>query len=160
MVLGLIVCCEPESRIRIATPVGYTSHSWRRESAMVAVEDCRNLPHIEEGRDERLVKEEGPGSIMRPSISLENNRSQVREVLRRFGMTNPRVFGSAARGEDTDKSDLDILVDAPPGTSLYDLAAIEVELETILKCKVEVLTKGFLASDIAERAEIDHVPIA
>jgi predicted nucleotidyltransferase len=60
---------------------------------------------------------------MRPSISLENNRSQVREVLQRFGMTNPRVFGSAARGEDTDKSDLDILVDAPPGTSLYDLAA-------------------------------------
>jgi predicted nucleotidyltransferase len=104
-------------------------------------------------------KEEGTGSIMRPSISLENNRSQVREVLQRFGMTNPRVFGSAARGEDTDKSDLDILVDAPPGTSLYDLAAVEVELETILGCKVEVLTKGFLASDIAERAEIDLLPI-
>jgi uncharacterized protein len=100
-------------------------------------------------------KEEGTGSIMRPSISLENNRSQVREVLQRFGMTNPRVFGSAARGDDTDKSDLDILVDAPPGTSLYDLAAVEVELEAILGCEVEVLTKGFLASDIAERAEID-----
>jgi predicted nucleotidyltransferase len=79
---------------------------------------------------------------MRPSISLENNRSQVREVLQRFGMTNPRVFGSAARGEDTDKSDLDILVDAPPRTSLYDLAAVELELETILGCKVEVLTQG------------------
>jgi uncharacterized protein len=104
-------------------------------------------------------KEKGTGSIMRPSISLENNRSQVREALRRFGMTNPRVFGSAARGEDTDKSDLDILVDVPPGTSLYDLAAVEVELETILGCKVEVLTKGFLASDIAERAEIDLLPI-
>jgi predicted nucleotidyltransferase len=103
-------------------------------------------------------KEEGTGS-MRPSISLENNRSQVREVLQRFGMTDPRVFGSVARGEDTDKSDLDILVDAPPGTSLYDLAAVEVELETILGCKVEVLTKGFLASDIAERAEIDLLPI-
>jgi predicted nucleotidyltransferase len=104
-------------------------------------------------------KEEGTGSIMRPSISLENNRSRVREVLQRFGMTNPRVFGSAARGEDTDKSDLDILVDAPPGTSLYDLAAVEVELEAILGCKVEVLTKGFLASDVAERAEIDLLPI-
>jgi hypothetical protein len=94
---------------------------------------------------------------MRPSISLENNPSRVREVLQRFGMTNPRVFGSAARGEDTDKSH--ILVDAPPGTSLYDLAAVEVELETILGCKVEVLTKGFLASDIAERTEIDLLPI-
>jgi predicted nucleotidyltransferase len=102
--------------------------------------------------------DEGTGS-MRPSISLENNRSQVREVLQRFGMTNPRVFGSAARGEDTDRSDLDIMVDAPPGTSLYDLAAIEVELETILGCKVEVLTRGFLASDVAERAEVDLLPI-
>jgi predicted nucleotidyltransferase len=74
-------------------------------------------------------------------------------------MTNPRVFGSAARGEDTDHSDLDILVDAPRGTSLYDLVAVEVELETILGCKVEVLTKGFLASDVAERAEVDLLPI-
>jgi predicted nucleotidyltransferase len=114
---------------------------------------------LRKGRDERLVKGGRYGSIMRPSISLENNRSQVREVLQRFGMTNPRVFGSAARGEDTDKSDLDILVDAPPGTSLYDLAAVEVELETILGCKVEILTKGFLASDIAARAEIDLLPI-
>jgi len=104
-------------------------------------------------------KQEGAGSIMRPSKSLENNRSRVREVLQRFGMTNARVFGSAGRGEDTDKSDLDILVDAPPGTSLYDLAAIEVELEIILGCKVEALTKGFLASDIAERAEFDLLPI-
>jgi predicted nucleotidyltransferase len=105
------------------------------------------------------LKEQGTGSIMRPSISLENNRSMVSEVLRRFGMTNPRVFGSAARGEDTDKSDLDILIDAPPGTSLYDLAAVEVELETILGCKVEVLTKGFLAADVAERTEVDLLRI-
>jgi uncharacterized protein len=88
-------------------------------------------------------------------MSLQNHRDRVREVLQRFGMTNPRVFGSTARGEDTDKSDLDILVDAPPGTSLYDLAAVEVELEAIVGCRVEVLTKGFLASDIAERAEVD-----
>ena len=93
-------------------------------------------------------------------MPLQHNRGEVREVLQRFGMTNPRVFGSAARGEDTDNSDLDILVDAPRGTSLYDLAAVEVELETILGCKVEVLTQGFLASDVAERAEIDLSPIS
>jgi predicted nucleotidyltransferase len=97
--------------------------------------------------------------MMRPSISLENNRDRVREVLGRFGMANPRIFGSAARGEDNDASDLDILVDAPTGTSLYDLAAVEIELEAILGCKVEVVTKGFLAPDIAERAEADLLPI-
>jgi predicted nucleotidyltransferase len=96
---------------------------------------------------------------MRPSISLSKHAGQVREVLTRFGMSNPRIFGSVARGEDTDKSDLDLLVDAPPGTSLYDLARVETELEAILGCKVEVMTKGFLASDIAERAEADQLPI-
>jgi predicted nucleotidyltransferase len=96
---------------------------------------------------------------MRPSVSLEKNHARVREVLKHFGMANPRIFGSAARGEDTDTSDLDILVDAPAGTSLYDLAAVEGELEAILGCKVQVITKGFLAPDIANRAEADLLPI-
>jgi predicted nucleotidyltransferase len=74
-------------------------------------------------------------------------------------MTNPRVFGSAARSEDTEKSDLDILIEAPPGTTLYDLARVELELEAVLGCKVEVLTKGFLAPDVAKNAEVDPIPI-
>jgi predicted nucleotidyltransferase len=74
-------------------------------------------------------------------------------------MTNPRVFGSAARSEDTEKSDLDILIEAPPGTTLYDLARVELELEAVLGCKVEVLTKGFLAPDVAKNAEVDLIPI-
>jgi hypothetical protein len=96
---------------------------------------------------------------MKPSISLNQHHVQVREVLARFRMGNPRIFGSTARGEDTEQSDLDLLVDAPPGTSLYDLAGVEIELEALLGCKVEVLTKGFLAPDVAERAEADFVPI-
>jgi predicted nucleotidyltransferase len=47
-------------------------------------------------------------------------------------MRNARVFGSTARGEDTDGSDLDILVEAPPGTQFYDLARIELQLEELL----------------------------
>ena len=49
---------------------------------------------------------------VKPSISLEKNRARVREVLHRFRMGNPRIFGSAARGEDNEQSDLDILIDA------------------------------------------------
>jgi uncharacterized protein len=59
-------------------------------------------------------------------------------------MRNARVFGSAARGDDTEESDLDILVESSPGTTLYDLARVELELETLLGCKVEVLTRAFL----------------
>jgi predicted nucleotidyltransferase len=72
-------------------------------------------------------------------------------------MRNPRIFGSTSRSEDTDKSDLDILVDVPAEASLYDLAQVEMELEAILGCKVEVLTKGFMAPDVLDRAEIDLI---
>src|SRR5436305_518165 len=98
--------------------------------------------------------------MMRPSIALSEHARQVREVLTRFGMSNPRIFGSVARGEDTDKSDLDLLVDARPGRPLYDLAGVETELEAMNGCKVEAMTKGLLAADVPERAEADQPPIA
>jgi len=92
---------------------------------------------------------------MRPSVSIATHRHQVREILERHRMGNPRIFGSAARGEDADGSDLDILIEAPPGTTLYDLSRVEIELEAVLGCKVEVLTKGFLAPDVAGSADAD-----
>lgn len=48
---------------------------------------------------------------------------------------------------------------APPGTTLYDLARVELQLEELLGCKVEVLTEGFLAPDVAENVEADLAPI-
>ncbi len=97
--------------------------------------------------------------VMKPSISVEKHRDQVREILDRAGMRNPKIFGSAARGDDIEKSDLDILIEAPSGTTLYDLARVELELEAVLGCKVEVLTRGFLAPDVAENVDADLTPI-
>ncbi len=94
---------------------------------------------------------------MKPSTSIARHRSQVREILERHRVGNPRIFGSTARGDDTDGSDLDILTEAPPGTTLCDLARIE--RESVLGCKVEVLTRGFLAPDVAESAEADLAPL-
>jgi predicted nucleotidyltransferase len=74
-------------------------------------------------------------------------------------MRNPRLFGSSARGEDKKRSDVDLLVEAPPGTSLFDLADVEMELERLLGCKVEVTTRGFLAPDVVERVEPDLIPL-
>ena len=48
---------------------------------------------------------------MRPSIALQLHRDSIRGIVLRNGATNPRVFGSAARGEDTEDSDLDLLVE-------------------------------------------------
>ena len=96
---------------------------------------------------------------MRPSVSMAKHRDQVRRILERFRMGNPKVFGSAARGDDAEGSDLDILVEAPPGTTFYDLARVELELEGVLGCKVEVLTKDSLSPDIAKNVEADLAPI-
>ncbi len=96
---------------------------------------------------------------MRPSTSIAEHGDQVREILERAGMGNAKIFGSTARAEDTEDSDLDLLVEAPADTTLYDLARVERELETLLGCKVEVVTKGFLAPDVAENVEADLTPI-
>jgi predicted nucleotidyltransferase len=100
------------------------------------------------------------GTTMKSSLSLKMHMNEVGRILERRGMRNPRLFGSTARGEDTGRSDVDILVEAPPGTSLFDLADAELELEKLLGCKVEVMTRGFLAPDVAECIEADLIPLS
>ena len=95
------------------------------------------------------ISREGIGSLTR----------EERRILERRSMRNPRLFGSAARDEDSERSDVDILVEAPSGTSLFDLADVEMELERLLGCKVEVMTRGFLAPDVVERIESDIIPL-
>lgn len=89
---------------------------------------------------------------MRPSEVLEKNREAIREATKRFNAANPRVFGSVARGEDRPDSDLDILVDALPGTTLFDLGGLQYELEQIFDgIKVDVVTVGGLRNSMRER---------
>lgn len=81
---------------------------------------------------------------MRPSLALEMNRSAVLEATRRFRAANPRIFGSIARGADREGSDLDLLVDALPGATLFDLGGLQDELESLLGIHVDVLTPADL----------------
>jgi uncharacterized protein len=77
---------------------------------------------------------------MRPSIALASHREDVIAVATQFRTTNVRVFGSAMRLQDTEGSDLDILVDALPQTTLFDLGGLQLALEQLLGVKVDVLT--------------------
>lgn len=61
-------------------------------------------------------------------------------MVSRFRTANPRVFGSVVHGTDTEGSDLDVLVDPLPGTTLFDLGGLQVELESMLGVSVDVLT--------------------
>lgn len=81
---------------------------------------------------------------MKPSAALELKRAAVREATNRFRTANPRVFGSVVRGVDRDGSDLDLLVDALPGATLFDLGGLQAELEELLGVPVDLLTPGDL----------------
>ncbi len=81
---------------------------------------------------------------MKPSIALDLKRDAVREAANRFRTANPRVFGSVLHGDDQDGSDLDLLVDALPGATLFDLGGLQVELEELLGVPVDLLTPGDL----------------
>lgn len=81
---------------------------------------------------------------MRPSVALNLQRDAVHAAVRRHRTANPRVFGSALHGTDTDGSDLDLLVDALPNATLFDLGGLQAELEVLLGIPVDLLTPGDL----------------
>ena len=92
---------------------------------------------------------------MKPSEALRTNREAIRQVVAAHRATNPRVFGSVVHGEDTDDSDLDILIDPTPDTTLFDIGAIRHELLQLLGMPVDVLTpkalpQKFRAAVLAE----------
>jgi uncharacterized protein len=92
---------------------------------------------------------------MKISSVLEKHRTAVSDLVARHNALNPRVFGSVARGEDSEASDLDLLVDATRTTTLFDLGELQLSLEAILGVKVDVRTLSdlparFRASVLAE----------
>ena len=92
---------------------------------------------------------------MRPSVVLEMKRDAIREATGRFRTVNPRIFGSVLYGTDREGSDLDLLVDALPGATLFDLGGLQDELETLLGVRIDLLTPTdlpvkFRASVLAE----------
>jgi len=81
---------------------------------------------------------------VRPSIALEQHRAAIRQIVARHHGTNPRVFGSVLSGSDRQESDLDLLIDTTPETTLMDIGAIRHELLQTLGVPVDVLTPGAL----------------
>jgi predicted nucleotidyltransferase len=96
---------------------------------------------------------------MKPPEALNSHRAAIRLVVEADRVRNARVFGSVLHGEDTDGSDLDILVDPTPDTTLFDIGAIRHELGKLLGVPVDVLTPNalpdkFRATGLAEASPI------
>ena len=96
---------------------------------------------------------------MKPSRAIDLKRIEVREVMSRFRAANPRVFGSVLHGADREDSDLDLLVDALPGATLFDLGGLQVELEELLGVPVDLLTPGDLPPGMRERVLAEAQPV-
>ena len=76
--------------------------------------------------------------------SLRQQRIAALDAAQRHKAHNLRVFGSVARGAERSSSDIDILVDALPGATLFDLGALQGELEELLGANVDLVTPGDL----------------
>ncbi|MFY9975156.1 MAG: nucleotidyltransferase family protein [Chromatiaceae bacterium] len=88
---------------------------------------------------------------MRPSQALKLHRDRIREIALSHRVTNVRVFGSVVTGEDTEESDLDILVDPTHDATLMDIARIQAELSNLLQVNVDVLTPNALPERFRQR---------
>lgn len=96
---------------------------------------------------------------MKPSEALERHRDEVRAIIARYPVEHPRVFGSVLHGDDTDTSDLDILVDPTEETSILSLVRLEVELRHLLGVEVDVITPEELKDEYGSDILAEAMPL-
>ncbi|EQD30521.1 DNA polymerase, beta-like region-containing protein [mine drainage metagenome] len=103
----------------------------------------------------------GYGEVMKPSEALAMHRERIRAIVAHYGGVNPRVFGSVARGEDTEGSDLDILVDDPKGhrLDLFALGGMNYDISSLIGRPVDVVPSADLPQRIRNEAFSEAVPL-
>ena len=92
---------------------------------------------------------------MKPSIALEAHRATIRSVVLKHRASKARVFGSVLQGNDQEGSDVDILIDPTPETSMFDIGAIRHELLQLLGVNVDVQTPNALPDSFRARVSAE-----
>ena len=88
-------------------------------------------------------------SVMRQLERIRQMKNEIQDIAQRHNAERIFVFGSCARGEETPESDIDFLADFNEDASLFDHAGLEIDLEDMLGCKVDVVSLGRLSKDDA-----------
>ncbi|MBA3877720.1 MAG: nucleotidyltransferase [Anaerolinea sp.] len=137
------------------------------QPAIAAYESGRKTPSV--ATMERLLAATGTGlsaqlpagrrSASRLRRLLADRRSEVLRIAARHHATNVRVFGSVARGDDSARSDIDLLVDMAPGRSLLDQVRLRRDLSELLGVEVDVITSGGLLERDGRVILDDAVPL-
>ncbi|MEU5849542.1 nucleotidyltransferase family protein [Saccharopolyspora shandongensis] len=87
------------------------------------------------------------------------HRDRIYEIAERYGIDNVRVFGSVARGDADDDSDLDLLIDVAPDTSLWDMSGFALDVEDLLDVFTQVVTPNGLKPRIRDEVLAEAVPV-
>jgi len=96
---------------------------------------------------------------MRPSLALQTHREAIREIALRHRVLSVRVFGSVVHGDDTEESDLDLLVDPTSEATPMDIGAICCELKKLLGMPVDGLTSRALPDSFRDSVLKEAVPV-
>jgi len=97
---------------------------------------------------------------MNDSITLlKNKRKDILRIASKYGARNVRIFGSLARGDAREDSDIDFLVDMESGRSLFDLGGLLMDLQNLLAQKVDVVTEKGLRPRIRDRVLKEALPL-
>lgn len=134
--------------------------AWRPVVVIDLLDASRGRDRLRAAVEELLASGQRSAVLTGPVGSrLREHRDQACEIVERHGAERPRVFGSVARGDDRDDSDLDLLVRAPRGFTLIDQAAIARELRELLGTDVDVVTEGALDDEDARELDAQAVPL-
>lgn len=96
---------------------------------------------------------------IRPSVALAEHREEARRIFTRHGLGNPRVFGSAARGADLESSDLDVLFDPGPRTTLFDVSRAHTQLSQLLQVDIDLVPTRQIPLDVRPTILAESVPL-
>ena len=144
---------------------GLAARAGTSQPAVARYESGRTTPSL--ATLERLLVECGSRLVLTSDIATPRSsgrhgrhrrravhraRERLLEAGRRHGVRNLRVFGSVARGEDTETSDIDLLVDLEPRRTLIDLIGFQQEAEEILGAPVDAAASRFMKSRVRARA--------
>ena len=90
---------------------------------------------------------------------VKQKRQEILKIADKHGAYNVRIFGSVARGQANENSDLDLIVDLRSGRSLWDLGGLWVELNELLKVRIEVFTTTTLKEEVRGNALNETIKI-
>lgn len=91
--------------------------------------------------------------------NIDQIKTQIIPVLKKAGVKRSSIFGSYARGEETKESDVDILVDFPREKSLFDFVGLKLDLEDVLKRKVDLVEYSAVKPRIKDQILSDQIVI-